>query len=150
MISNNNNNIISLQKDSFVFLSVLIKGILNSALKSEETDQLIEDIVVLIISSKYFETEVYNNLKNTKENITIFEDLKMFLKNYIKITQNNLWEKWYEFELERKKKESSDEDAIKEEIILDICKNMIFLQISKSTIKKKTDNINKIAFGEGS
>ena len=43
LISNNNNNI-SLQEDSFLFLEELIKGILNSALKSEETDQLIEEI----------------------------------------------------------------------------------------------------------
>ena len=72
------------------------------------------------------------------------------MKNYIKITQKNLWEKWYELEFERKKKECSDEDMIKEEIILDICKNMIFLQISKSTVKNVTENINKIAFTEGS
>ena len=149
MISNNNNNVVSLQNDSFLFLGVLIRGILNSALKMEETDQLIEEIAKLIISTKYFETEIENNSK-VKENVTIFSQIKKFLKNYIKITQKNLWEKWYELEFERKKKECSDEDMIKEEIILDICKNMIFLQISKSTVKNVTENINKIAFTEGS
>ena len=149
MIFNNNNNVISLQNDSSLFLGVLIRGILNSALKMEETDQLIEEIAKLIISSKYFETEIENNSK-VKENITIFAQMKKFLKNYIKITQKNLWEKWYELEFERKKKECSDEDMIKEEIILDICKNMIFLQISKSSVKNVTEHINKIAFNEGS
>ena len=150
LISNNNNNIISLQKDSCLYLAGIIKGILNSDLKLEETDQLIEEIAKLIISTKYFETEMDNNPKGIKENITMFEKMKKFWKNYTKITQKNLWEKWYEVELDRKKKECSDEDSIKEEIILDICNNMINLQISKSIVKNVTEHVNKIAFEEGS
>ena len=43
-----------------------------------------------------------------------------------------------------------DENDAKEEIILDICKNMIFLQISKSIVKNVTESINKIVFEEWS
>ena len=145
----NNNRVISLQNNSFLFLEVIIRGVLNSALKSEETDQLIEEIVKLIISTKFFEMEDGIN-SNNKMNKTIFEHMKNFLHSYSKITQKNLWKMWYDLELKRKKNENSDEDEIKEVIILDICRNMIFLQISKSIVKNITENINKIAFEEGS
>ena len=145
----NNNRVISLQENSFLFLEAIIRGVLNSVLKSEETDQLIEEIVKLIISSKFFEIEDGIN-SNNKKNKTIFKQMKKFLHNYSKITQKNLWKMWYDLELKRKKNENSDEDEIKEVIILDICRNMIFLQISKSIVKNITENINKIAFEEGS
>ena len=144
LISNNKNTIISLQENSFVFLEELIRGILNSALKFEETDQLIEEIVILILSTKFFET----NTKN--KNGTIFNDMQKFLHSYSKITQKNLWQKWFDLEFKRKKEENLDENDAKEEIILDICKNMIFLQISKSIVKNVTESINKIVFEEGS
>ena len=149
LISNNNNKVISLQNNCFVFLEGLIRGILNSALKLEETGQLIEEIVTLIISSKYYENESQVN-PNTKGNLTIFEHMQNFLHNYSKIAQKNLWKKWYDLELKRKKGNNSDENPIKEGIILNICKNMIFLEISKSIVKNITEYINKIAFEEGS
>ena len=149
LISNNNNNI-SLQEDSFLFLEELIKGILNSALKSEETDQLIEEIVKLIISTGYFESVLDVESKDNKEiKINIFSHMKNFLRSYNKITQKNLWKKWYDLELKRKMEECSDENENKENIILNICENMISFQISKSNIKNVVENINKIVFGEG-
>jgi hypothetical protein len=149
LISNNNNNI-SLQEDSFLFLEELIKGILNSALKSEETDQLIEEIVKLIISTEYFESVLDVESKDNKEiKINIFSHMKNFLRSYNKITQKNLWKKWYDLELKRKMEECSDENENKENIILNICENMISFQISKSNIKNVVENINKIVFGEG-
>ena len=150
LISNHKYNIISLQETSFFFLGELIRGFLNSVLKSEETEQLMEEIVKLIISTQYYETEVVNNTKENKTHITIFAYLKKFFGGYNKITQKNLWKKWYQLELIRKNEECSDEDENKESIILDICKNLIFFQISKSTVKNITENINKIAFVEGS
>ena len=45
--------------------------------------------------------------------------------------------------------ECSDENENKENIILNICENMISFQISKSNIKNVVENINKIVFGEG-
>ena len=151
LISNNKNKVISLQENSFYFLGELIKGILNSALKSEETEELLEEIVKLILSSKYFESEIKINSKDSKEiKRTIFKHMRKFLHGYSKITQKNLWKKWYDLELIRKKENCSDEDEIKQEIIIDICKNMIYFQISKSVVKNVTESINKIAFEEGS
>ena len=144
LISNNKNNVISLQENSFVFLEELIRGILNSALKFEETDQLIEEIVILILSTKFYET-------NSKDkNGTIFNNMQKFLHSYSKITQKNLWKKWFDLEFKRKKEENLDENDTKENIILDICKNMLFLQISKSIVKNVTESINKSVFEEGS
>ena len=149
----NKNNITSLQEDSFLFLEELIKGILNSVLKSEETDLLIEEIVKLILSTKFFEADldITNKDKyNNKVHKTIFENMQKFFHGYSKITQNNLWKKWYDLELKKNRNEYSDEDDIKENVILDICKTMILFEISKSTVKNVTESINKIAFEEGS
>ena len=127
-----------------MFLEELIRGILNSALKFEETDQLIEEIVILILSTKFYET-------NSKDkNGTIFNNMQKFLHSYSKITQKNLWKKWFDLEFKRKKEENLDENDTKENIILDICKNMLFLQISKSIVKNVTESINKSVFEEGS
>ena len=153
LMYNNNNNIKSLQNNSFIFLEELIRGILNSALKSEETDELIEEIVKLILSTKFFETDLENENKSSKDkninHTTIFINMKKFWRSYSKITQENLWKKWYEIELKRKNDINVDISVIKEEIVLDICKNLIFLEISKSTVKNITESINKIAFQEG-
>ena len=149
LISNHKYTIISLQEASFFFLSELIKGFLYSVLKSEETEELIEEIAKLIISTKYYETEVNQNTKENKTHLTIFAYLKKFFAGYNKITQKTLWKKWYELELIRKNQECSDEDENKESIILDICNNMIFLELSKSTVKNITESVNKIAFEEG-
>ena len=150
LISNNNKNIISLQESNFLFLEELIQGILNSTLKSDETDQLIEEIVILIKSTKYFQIDMEEKEKNAiKVQLTMFQCLKKFLNSYNKITQKNLWKKWYDIDVKKKIGENSDENKIKEKIILRICKNMLFLEISKSNIKNNVENINKIAFGEG-
>ena len=76
--------------------------------------------------------------------------MKKFLHNYSKITQKNLWKKWFDITFKKKKGENSDENNIKEKIILSICQNMIFLEISKSIVKNVTESINKTSFGEGS
>ena len=149
LISNHKYNIISLQETSFFFLSELIRGFLNYVLKSEETEQLIEEIAKLIISTKFYETEVIKNTKEKNTHLTIFAYLKKFFGGYNKITQKNLWLKWYELELIRKNQENSDFNENKESLILDVCNNLIFLELSKSTVKNITENINKIAFEEG-
>ncbi len=61
-----------------------------------------------------------------------------------------MWKKWFDLEFKRKKEENLDENDTKENIILDICKNMLFLQISKSIVKNVTESINKSVFEEGS
>ena len=60
--------------------------------------------------------------------------------------QQNLWDTWFEVEL-KKKENPKDED--KQEIIYDICKNLIDFELPKSIIKKITDNINIKIFGKG-
>ena len=96
---------ISLEENSFTFLEELIRGILNSVLKLEETEQLFEEIVLLIKSTKYYETV----LTFEKIHINMYKNLKNFLHRYNKITQNNLWQKWFSLELGNKMKESPDE-----------------------------------------
>ena len=148
LISNNiNQKIISLEENSFTFLEELIRGILNSVLKLEETDQLLEEIVLLIKSTKYYDTDLKYTINENSSHITMFQNLKNFLHTYNKITQNNLWQKWFSLELINKMKESPDEVNNKKKIILDICKNLIDLVIPKTIIKNITESINKIAFG---
>ena len=48
LISNNNNNIISLQENSFNFLEILIYETLISILTLEETEQILEEVIILI------------------------------------------------------------------------------------------------------
>ena len=149
LISNNNNNIISLQENSFNFLSDLIKFILNTVLKLEETDKIIEEIVILIKSTKCFEKEVRNK-KNVKivEHCTIYQYLKKNIHEYSKISQNNLWQKWYELEL--KKQEDPNNNAVKEAIVMNVCSEIIDLELQKTTVKKIIDSINKTIYEEKS
>jgi hypothetical protein len=151
LVSNNNNKIVYLEENSFIFLEELIRGILNSVLKLEETEQLFEEIVLLIKSTKFYETDL--KLKSKQNNVmkihtTMYKNMKNFLHSYNKITQNNLWQKWFNMELVDKIKESPNEIGNKKIIILDICNNLIDLEISKIIVKNITESINKIAFGE--
>ena len=151
LVSNSNNKIVYLEENSFIFLEELIRGILNSVLKLEETEQLFEEIILLIKSTKFYETDL--KLKSKQNNVmkihtTMYKNMKNFLHSYNKITQNNLWQKWFNMELVDKIKESPNEIGNKKIIILDICNNLIDLEISKIIVKNITESINKIAFGE--
>ena len=152
LISNKNNKVISLQENSFLFLEEIIKGIFNSVLKLQETEQLLEEIVILILSTKYFESNITikNNDNFVKQKKTIFKNMQKFFNGYNKITQKNFWKKWYEIELKRKRKENSDEIYIKKEIIFDICSHLIYFEIPKFIVKNICESINKISFEEGS
>ena len=157
LISNNNNNIISLQENSFNFLDTLIYGTLTSILKLEETDQIIEEVVKLIKSTKYFQKETKKESKKeskkdkTKKNPDIlFDNLKKKLSSYNKLTQTNLWQKWFELDLKKKEEDEQDNDDIKKELILKVCKEMMGFEIDKTFIKKVCDTINKNVFEEGS
>ena len=87
LISNNNNNVISLQENSFNFLESLFQGIFNSILKLEETEEIIEQIVRLIKSSKYFQVQSQKKEKfqirhqhQQQQNKTIYENIKKYLR----------------------------------------------------------------------
>ena len=151
LISNNNNNIISLQEYSFNFLSDMIKCILNTVLKLEETDEIIKEVVLLIKSTKFFEKEVQvQNKRYSKieQKITLYEALKKNIQSYNKICQTSLWQKWYELDL--KKQEEPDNNEVKESIVMNICSEIIDLEIQKTTVKKIIDSINKIIYVEDS
>ena len=147
LISNNNNNIISLQENSFIFLDNLIYGFLTTILKLAETPQIIEEVVILIKSTKFFQKEVKGSKKG---NENLFISMKKKFQHYNKINQKNLWEKWFELSLKKLKKEEQENDKVKENLIIDTCKEMFDLEISKSIIKNVCDNINKKIFEEGS
>ena len=149
LISNNNNKMISLEQNSFIFLEELIKNILNTVLKLEETEQLLEEIILLIKSTKFFEADLKLKSKEKTQHITMYNNMQNFLRRYNKIIQKNLWKKWYNLELAEKSKENSDEINVKKIIILDICKTLIYLEINKIIVKNITESINKIAFEEG-
>ena len=156
LISNNNNNVISLQENSFNFLESLFIGILNSVLKLEETDEIIEEIVILIKVSKYFEVQSQKKEKNQKkhhhqkEHQTIYQNMKKHLQNYTKINQKNIWQKWFELDLKKKSEEEQIDDNAKVEIILNICREMTDLEIYKTSIKNYIDSFSISLFGEES
>ena len=155
LISNNNNNIISLQENSFNFLDTLIYGILTSILKLEETDQIIEEVVILIKSTKFFEKESKKESKKdkTKKNQSpeiLFDFLKKKLLSYNKLNQTNLWQKWFELDLQKKEEDEQDDDKVKRELILNVCKEMREFEIDKTFIKNVCDTINKSVFEVGS
>ena len=157
LISNNNNNVISLQENSFNFLESLFQGIFNSILKLEETEEIIEQIVRLIKSSKYFQVQSQKKEKfqirhqhQQQQNKTIYENIKKYLQKYNKVNQKNVWEKWYELDLKKKSEEEQLDDNAKVEIILNLCQEMIDLKISKTNIKNYIDNISSSEFGKES
>ena len=149
LISNNSTNIITLQEDSFNFLENIIYGILTSILKLEETEQIIEEVAILIRSTKFFENEVKKEKNSKKKQQTLFNCMEKRLQNYTKISQKNFWQKWFELDL-KKMEDDQDNDKIKENSIINICKEMFHLELSKSHIKNVCDSINEKIFGKDS
>ena len=149
LISNNSTNIITLQEDSFNFLENIIYGTLNSILKLEETEQIIEEVVILIKSTKFFEKEVKKEKSSKKKQQTLFNCMEKKLQTYTKISQKNFWQKWFELDL-KKIEDDQDNEQIKENIIISICQEMFQLEISKSNIKNICDSINEKIFGKDS
>ena len=151
LISNNLNNVISLQDNSFSFLESLINNIINSSVKLEETEQIIEEMVILIKSIKFFETQKKEKSSKKLKTITMYESMKKSLQTYTKLNQKNFWIKWFELDLKKNKlEEEADDDNEKTKLIVNICKEMIGLEISKSIIKNVADTLNNNIFGEGS
>ena len=74
--------------------------------------------------------------------------MKKNIHDYSKISQNNLWQKWYELEL--KKQEDQNNNAVKEAIVMKVCSEIIDLELQKTTVKKIIDSINKTIYEEKS
>ena len=138
-----NSNIILLKENSSNLLWFLINNILISTLNIEETDEVLEDIVLLIKCSNYF------GIQENGQTKTLLEKNNTKIRDFSKISQNNLWEKWYELELKKNDKKKKDV-KFKQSIIYEICQILIKLEMKKILVKNISDNINIKEFGKGS
>ena len=141
ILSKNINNIILLKEKSFQLLGTLIYNSLLQILNIEESNTILEDIVILIKSTKYFGQE------EKGRTLTLWEVYKTRFQTYSKINQGNFWNKWYELEI---KKEQEVDDAKKEKNILNICDIMINLEITKSFVKNVSHGLCNKIFGKES
>ena len=158
LISHNNQSVIMLQKYSFLLLGFIIYNGLLFLLRCEETEEVLEECVLLFKSLKYFSIKIGGKNKTYMDGI----NFKSNVKKYVKINQKNFWIKWFNLELKEKqsmkKNEGNDEIGeeeeekdllkVKQEILLKICLNMIELEIAKTTIKSICDEINDKIFGK--
>ena len=142
MLSKNVTNIILLKEKSFQLLGTLIYNSLLFILNIEETNKLLEQMVILVKSTKYFGQE-----KKKGTTTTIWDAYKSRIQGYSKISQANFWNKWYELEI---KKEAEITNLKKEKIILEICDIMINLELTKSFVKNVTHQLSEKEFGKES
>jgi hypothetical protein len=141
LLSTNSKNIVSLQLDSFKFLTSLIYNVLVESVKIPESDQLLGEIYLLIKSTMYFSVD------HKGKTITLFHHMKRKLKDFPILNQNSFWNIWFEKEIELKKDRG---DSTKQIIILNICSKMVELEIQKIIIKNTLDDLSNKAFGENS
>ena len=141
ILSKNVTNIILLKEKSFNLLGQLVYNSLLYLLNIDETDKIIAQMVILVRSMKYFGQE------QKKSMITLWEVYKARIQGISKITQFNFWNKWYDLEI---KKEAELDDMKKENIILEICDIMIYLELPKSFVKNVTHGFAGKEFGKES
>ena len=155
LISHNNQNVIMLQRSSFKLLGFILYNALLFLLNYEETDEVLEECVLLFKCTKTFAFKVGNKNKTLMDS----SNFKSNLMKYVKINQKNFWMKWFDIDLKEnqknKKKENDDEDIdvdeddiIKQDTLFKICLNMIELEISKTIVKNICDEINDKIFGK--
>ena len=114
----------------------------NNLMYKSTFEKLSEDNDDKIFNIKYVEEEKAKELLENKDIVGY-----MKLENNIpKIKQENFWQIWFDIDL-KKKTEPTDED--KQEIIYDICKTLLELEMPKSIVKKLTDAVNIKIFGKG-
>ena len=140
-----NEKLVLLKKDSFKLLGYFFYNTLIGTLKVDETDKVIEEIVILIKSSKFF------GMEEKGKTITIFDDYKKKIRNTPKIVQYNFWKKKFDLDFKAIKiKEGNDENKIKQDIIYNIASEMIELKVIKSAIKSMIEKIINETFGKDS
>ena len=111
----------------------------------DETDKVIEEIVILIKSSKFF------GMEEKGKTFTIFDDYKKKIQNTPKIVQYNFWKKKFDLDFKAVKiKEGNDVNKIKQNIIYNIVSEMIDLKVIKSAIKSIIEKITNEIFGKNS
>ena len=153
LISKNTNNIILLKDDCFNLLGKIIYNIiLLSLLNVAENDVILEQVVRLLKSLKFFAQEETGELcriiKGQKKcTLTLWDIHRQRIQSYPKVNQANLWKKWYRINLADKKEEKDNPDTIKNTIlcILDI---MFDLELDITFIKKTIEGIMKIDLKE--
>ena len=151
LLAKNVSNVILLKSTSFNLLGTLIYNTLLYILQVEENEKILEQIVVLIKSTMFFakeeiETIGYFLTEEKKNTITLWEIYKQKLQGYPKVNQANLWNKWYEINLNAERGKENNE--VKKKVILKICDLMIELELVKSFIKNTLENLIKKSFGE--
>ena len=140
LLSKNTSNIILLKDNSFNLFGTLIYNILLYILQVEENDIILEQIIILIKSTKYFGKQEKGNI------ITLWDIYKQKINGYPKVNQINLWNKWYQINLNIEN-ENENQD-IKKKIILDICDLMTELELNKIFIKNTLEILINNAFGK--
>ena len=140
-----NEKLVLLKYEAFKLLGNLFYNTLIGTLKIDENDKVIEEIVLLIKSSKYF------GMEENGITITIFDDYKKKIENTPKIVQYNYWKKTFDLDLKNmKNKENEDENKLKQKIIYNLVKEMIDLQIIKSVVKSVIEKLTNDNFGKDS
>ena len=142
LLSKNSSNIILLKDNSFHLLWYLIYMQLINSLKTDQTKDL-ENFVLLIKCTTYFGIQEEGKIK------TLFEKNKEKIQDLPQIKQNDFWQKWYELDL-RKNEKSKDDNKFKQNAIYDVCRTLIKLELPKRMVKNLSDAININEFGKGS
>ena len=152
LISKNTNNIILLKNNCFIILGKIIYNIiLLSLLNIAENDIILEQVIKLLKSLKFFgkeELNVLSKMINEKEKstVTLWDVYKQKIQSYSKVNQENLWKKWYQINLENEK--DQDNPDIKKNIILGLLDIMFDLELDITFIKKTIEDIMKMALKE--
>ena len=151
LLAKNVSNIILLKDKSFYLLGTLIYNTLLYVLQVEENDKILEQIVILIKSTMFFgkeekETIGYFLTEEKKSTVTLWNVYKQKMKAYPKVNQANLWNIWYEINLNAERGKESNE--VKKKVILKLCDLMIELELVKSFIKNTLEKLIKKIFGE--
>ena len=151
LLSKNTSNVILLKDNSFNLLGTLIYNTLLSMLKLVENNKLLEQIVMLIKSTMFLgkeekETVGYFLTSEIKNTVTLWNNYKPKIKGYPQVNQTNLWNKWYEINLNTEKEKDSEE--IKKKVMLELCDIMIELELNKSFVKNVFEQLIKKVFGK--
>ena len=141
LLSHNTGNLVLLQKNSFKLLGDLIYNTLIGTLKIDENDKVLEEIVLLIKSTKCF------GMEEKGKTIKIYDDYKKRFQSTPKFVQYNFWKKKFDIDLKNKENKQND-NKTKQDIIYELVSEMIDLEIPKGLIKTIIDKMLIEIFGK--